>query len=525
MKLAAALLLTLAAVAQEAPEIRGTVVEDGLNIPLPGAEVKILQVAATGNPPELTLVSTGYTDGRGAFSFKPTQLASYNLEIRKDGYQSSQTGSELLRQRVTLTAAKPRADIAPMALFRPGSLTGRILDEERNPLEGIHVFVQVAAAASLRPVGPMAETDEAGNFTVSGLRPGPFVVRIAPEDVSKLTLLADSEEEFKTVDSDIESSFWPGAVADPKSVVPIKVQPGPSTTAGTITLRTTPYYRARVEFKGDCTPGEEWRMVLFTLPYTGRGEQNRMATTPCRNRFLIRDLAPGSYGLYVWTGKATIRWAETSFVVSTRNVETSIGFSPSADLTARVIVPSGVAPVSSNNLQIEIAPEDAPPAGGTTTFRRDSQGQFAIRNVVWSRHSLHISGLPGTHYVKEIRYAGQPVPDNVLTISPGGQVDIVVDDHPATITGTVKGDRLPPMTMILLERQSSLGPSHFGNEPFYSRTIAIGGSFSFSGLAPGEYRLRAGPMFAANDLNTEGGTLVRVAAGETKTVEVEAEPR
>jgi hypothetical protein len=254
-----------------------------------------------------------------------------------------------------------------------------------------------------------------------------------------------------------------------------------------------------------------------------------LVTKPCSNRFLIRDLAPGSYVLDVWTGKENIRWAQVPFLINSENVEASFGLSPSADLTARVVTPSGVSPASLGKVRIQLGAVDAPSTGGSSIFTQGEAGQFSLRNVAWPRQSIRVQGVPDTHYIKEIRYAGQLLADRILSISPGGQIDVVLDDHPATIAGIVQGDISPVLTLVVLDREPRVPGLIILNEPFsYMAPVSPNGTFQFAGLAPGEYRVRAinaisaitGLEIRMSALTAEGGEVVRVSAGETKNIEV-----
>jgi hypothetical protein len=144
---------------------------------------------------------------------------------------------------------------------------------------------------------------------------------------------------------------------------------------------------------------------------------------------------------------------------------------------------------------------------------------------------VRISGLASTHYVKEIRYNGIPIRDDVVPIEKSAAMQslaIVLDDRPATITGSaVDGDRPVGQAYVMLQKWP----------PASDRTGSITstctaderGSFQFTGLVPGRYRiisirssaenLRRGPGVLERAM--VGASQVDVGRGENQQITVE----
>jgi hypothetical protein len=322
-------------------------------------------------------------------------------------------------------------------------------------------------------------------------------------------------EAFKEVHRDIETVYWPS--------VPMPVPTGGIADVGTIALHMVPYYRARVRFDGACEEGEKWLLTLVRLPFHGRAVDNAVGGTNCRSEFLLSGLLPGSYLLGAsTTAKENTRWATTPLVITSENAEATLRFSPTADLTARVVVPSGVTSIGSAKVSLQLRPENGLPVRGGLGFESDTDGRFSMHNIPWPRHMLLVQGVPRTHYVKEIRYGGQAVTDFMVPTSGGGHIDIVLDDRPATIKGKASGytpnENILAGGFVMIAREGYRDP--LVGEPFvYRIPVGANGAFEARGLAPGEYRVHVknGIM---RDLPEAGGLLVRISAGETKTVEV-----
>jgi hypothetical protein len=63
-----------------------------------------------------------------------------------------------------------------------------------------------------------------------------------------------SEDELKVVDEGLQTAYWPEA-PDERSATPVRVSPGAPASLGTMRMRKTPSYRARVSMAG-CKPDD-----------------------------------------------------------------------------------------------------------------------------------------------------------------------------------------------------------------------------------------------------------------------------
>jgi hypothetical protein len=493
MKLAAAFFLTLAAFAQT-PEIRGTVVEQGPNSPLARAEVSLYEFLRTGDNLDERLYRTIYTDDRGAFSFKPTHLGDYRLEVRKPGYFSNgdsfdryQSGTYKLQLHVTETN---QTQTLRVVLLVPSSLTGRVVDEDRKPVANFTVFVQVANALAMLGGGTPAVTDADGIFTATKLVPGAYIVRVQSVSTLGLTMSDFSERESKLVDEGIATAYWPGGVAEPNAALAIPVPPGASANAGTIVLRKALYYRASVQISGECSAGESWNYALIKLPQQ-LGLGGGRSTVPCRKQFLLRNLAPGSYTLAVFAGnEGSIRFASAPITIGRENVEAKLTMFPGTEIAGRFTAADGIPLPNFKATRVQLLADSAPANTVGGPWIPAADGTLAARTLPWSRYTISISGIPPSHYVKEVRYGHLPITDGTLTLAPGAPLEIVLDDHPAAIRGTVKG--ATARSVVLLDRRTQTPPGNFQIiEPYtYSASAKPAGTFEFLGLAPGEYRIR-----------------------------------
>ena len=535
------LLFALSGWAQTA-EIRGTVVEQGPNTPLPGAEVTLYEFVPNGDTLDAKVFKSIHTDSRGAFSFKPGHLGDFRLEVKKPGYVVQEDGprnpgGDTFTLQLFLAAARPTAEHR-IVLMNPSSLTGRIVDEDRKPVADFRVFVQPADSLLIFGRGTPAVTDADGTFTVTKLPPGPSVVRTSVEGMQALSIIDYGEAEAKIVDEAIETAYWPGGVADPKAALPIPVPPGTPANIGTIVLRKGHYHRASVELTGDCT-AEEWTYALLKLPRDPRVVEQRSVTGPCRKQFILRNLAPGSYALAVSVGKKeSLRWAHALITIANENVQARLIVSPVTDLTIRFMTADGgplprfppvrafrpedlaIQQPSAPPTLVRLRVEDAPTIGDFGGAP-DAEGRLVVPSLPWAHYSVSVPGVPSSHSIKEMRYNRQPFTDGLITLVPGGLLEIVLSDRPASIAGIVKDGSLPSHGVVILNRWPPVRPGNYeGNEPFSYIVQAVDdGTFQISGLAPGDYRIRA-VTTTLTETSPEDGDKVTLATRDHKTIEL-----
>ncbi len=180
-----------------------------------GGAVSGVVVDATGGQPISTAVVTvsriepadGFprrfiTDTKGRFIFGGLPPADdYILSARASGYlganygESEPSDSVSLNQvtRVPIVNGRWVQDLK-ISLFRPPSISGRVVDEAGEPMIGVAVraFAVMPIAGHDRLVGgPLATTDDRGMYVMTGIEPGEYMVSV----LSVQSTVPDSVEE------------------------------------------------------------------------------------------------------------------------------------------------------------------------------------------------------------------------------------------------------------------------------------------------------------------------------------------
>ncbi len=485
-------------------EIHGVVLETGTNQPVLDAKVTLYFLGSekprvrTGLKTQKILGETT-TDFLGAFVFRPDEPGHYGVNVTKDGYTTGRGSSQFF----TLTTEEPNRDVR-LVLAHPGEIIGRVVDAEtRKPIP--NVTVRAWAARSIlslargrgrlygRPgfgSGSESITDLDGRFRLSERLPGSWIMEIVPRTRGKKRVTTEfSESDLELVDEDVENTYWPGG-SGPESAVPVTLAPGGVVDAGDLAVKTIQYYRVHVEIPGGVCSSEETLLIDEAL----YGWREVARDVPCGKDFLISGFSPGSHRLifYTNTRPATLRTASVPFAITEKSVTITVPLAYGVTVDARFVAADGAQPpdftrlaLFLNGLDCLSSPDHKVPAA--------ADGRLRVINVPFGRHEAIILGASRDRYIKEILYNGTPRPDHVISVGDdagSSSLTIVIDDKPAVINGLVMEGSTPvsePFVTvtkwpILAEWLDGAITKVRGDDK---------GRFSFSGLAPGEYRVVA----------------------------------
>ena len=155
--------------------------------------------------------------------------------------------------------------------------------------------------------------------------------------------------------------------------------------------------------------------------------------------------------------------------------------------------------------------------GWAATGPADPEGKFVVKNLPWLPHDFSVMGLNGKYYIKEIRYNGVVMTDGLVRLTQGApaqNLEIVLDDKVATITGSVRdADKAANSPFMVVVKW----PYTEGDLPVSGERL-LGdkdGRFRISGLAPGEYRV----LGLARPVPFTQISIQLLSRGETVTLE------
>src|SRR5262249_7052347 len=138
--------------------------------------------------PDFSEAKSVSTTAQGTFEFKDLPAGRYTLTATRSGYIRLQYGQRRPGEPgrpITLDEGQ-QFEKADLALPRTGSIAGRITDELGDPLADVSIFPAqwryFRGKRRLVPVsggGPFNRTDETGQYRITGLDPGDYIVLAA----------------------------------------------------------------------------------------------------------------------------------------------------------------------------------------------------------------------------------------------------------------------------------------------------------------------------------------------------------
>jgi hypothetical protein len=428
-------------------------------------------------------------------------------------------------------------------------ISGRILDEEGEPLEGVSVMplrrMNRNGAMAWSMAGMQANTNDRGEFRLSSLPPGAVrlvaqVNRYGPGGPSGPTMVG--KEEFA-----YPRTYYPGvdSVDQAQSIV---LQPGQEFGGVQIALKRTRVYRIKGKYTGPVGEGAQGRVSVqireknpsdFMGVIVG-GVGNSVSARD--GSFELTNVRPGQYKLIVMDfqdGGRPKTSGSVEVAVGNENLEGVVispqtlgAVSGKVNLELDPQAPPDQPSISLKSFQIQLIPIEmtamtfAPPV----TVAED--GTFKIENVSPDQYRIAVNGAFGRTYVKSILSGGRDIKDQPLDLSGGSaQLEITLSAKVAKLSGNV--EKANPSAMpgaVILEKVGASTNSLSSPAPYLS--VSQTGTFSANVLAPGEYRVYAfeevdfmqarDPEFLKKFASK--ATELKIAEGESKTISLKQIP-
>jgi protocatechuate 3,4-dioxygenase beta subunit len=423
-----------------------------------------------------------------------------------------------------------------VVLIPVSSIIGTVLDENAEPLTGVSVQA-IAIKASLSGTDyaavPSVITDDRGRYSLLSLDPGEYLLRLAGESASThyFTGTLNPNNDHRGM----QPVYFPNADTLSSASV-LSLAPGSQTT-GDFRASTEPAFDISGRITG-LIPQAWTRLRLYRdgdrLPI-GRAYVN--ITT---GQFRLTDIPRGHYTLRVLHYGAdppAYFAAEQPITVNAEPVrDVTIQLSSGAEIPVTVTYEAGAtegpvqlqlhpqhSPENMRFLMVGQRPKRAAPAGldtGQAVAGDEPTPQPPVfTNVIPDKYKL-VANAFGGGYVASARIGDVDALHGEFQISGPGELHVIIRGDSATVQGHVSFQGKPAPGAIIY-----LIPANGDGAGLKVGLADQEGHYTISGVAPGDYRVRAwSAMPLPKELMSGGGESLSVQTSEQRAVDLEASP-
>jgi hypothetical protein len=503
----ACLLLANASISQEAgPEIRGVVVVAGTQDPLAGSLVQIRSLEESAAFPSY-FVSV---ENDGSFVFRNVPEGQYQLTPSRPAYVPVS-----MAPPVTVTRGRA-ADTIRLALAGTGAIFGRVLDREGEPMGNVWVQAlrvsRLASRTSLTSVRTTL-TNDLGEYRLGWLPPGGYFVRAIHTEVKRGVVDAIATTAVQNAqpvrsnpsnrmrlglapDENYVPVYYPGT-ADPNASSEIDVRAGRE--IGGVNITVAPLRLASIRGAINGHPaGARVQLRLSHSPAFSTG-QTATRSADQNGAFGFSDVPPGMYVVAASTGTGENRMAgRVSINLGALNENRAgITLAPVFRIAGKVSLDGhALDAATAKLLTVSLRLDPAVPGlfdSDAATIAPD--GSFTIRGVLTERYAVQIAPAQNLQrlYIKSIRFGSQDVLAHGLRLEGPSQaaLEIALGADAGTLEGVVVSeDARDNVAAIEVFAFPEITERHRA-DLHRSQPVDTSGTFRFTGLAPGNYKVIA----------------------------------
>ena len=403
-----------------------------------------------------------YTAGDGTYDITGLRQGSYRLRI------TPTEPSPLIREWWNNQRDEFDADpivlgaddsfTADMTLDAGAALTGTVVDDQDNPVEG--VIVRATGAESEKTL-----TAADGTYRLAGLEPGDYRVRFKPQ--GNLAL-----QWFEGAESETDATQLTVAAGETATDIDARLRQS-RTITGTVT-----------DPQGNAV--EDVRVEVYR---DGSSYYADRTSTDAQGAFQTKDLPTGDYRVYLrpyaptqlasqWYDKSPTRSGATPVAVRDGQAAVIAAELEEGGSISGTVTGSGGTPLANTFVS----------AGSATDYRyaiTDGNGDYEITGLTGDTYSVEFSTYT-SEYVsewydnKDSAETADPVAVTLGQATPNVDAQLTKAGSISGTVSTADGDPLPFESMEL----------HLGDEQVGWAWTDMDGTFTFGGLRPGNYTMR-----------------------------------
>jgi hypothetical protein len=494
------------------------------------------------------------TDDQGRFRVTALPPGTYSITATKTGFVDGAFGQRRALRTgtpVELAEAQQRADV-DVKLSRGGVITGRVLDEDGEPLSRAMVSVlrqqYVRGEKQLTPAGA-DQSDDRGQFRIFGLPPGDYFVSATAGGVEQIIRqLAGAGRggpEQVPESSGYAATYYPGVLAA-GDATRVKLAASQELSGIDFQLQIVPLATVRGVVVGGAA-------TVMLVPEEGgsrggRGGGGRggsvllggglRSATRQDGTFSIPNVTPGKYTIIARVdggpNGGAAGTASQPLVVAGEEVNVVLTPAPGVVLSGSLTFETAGTPSPTSFAGFRV---NSVPLGSSAAMPRlvrpaeaNESGQFSVPDVTAGLYVIRAAG-PRGWTMKSVSVDGRDATDQPLDVKSENVsgINIIFTDRISGLSGTVRdgrGNAVSDLTVILFPSDENLWLPQ-SRRILTARTDAAGG-YKLTPVPDGDYLVAAvddvepgewfDPLFL-EELKAHS-TKVKIGEGEQRTADL-----